>query len=88
MCVSLCEPSYMRPDFSIQRCVKLIVDKFPGSPRVDCLEGIRMEATADPELVLIFYDQLLDADSSNAVRRVIPLFPPYSLLYSPTLLSP
>ncbi|KAM5545952.1 hypothetical protein V8D89_000078 [Ganoderma adspersum] len=47
------------------RCVKLLVNKFRGSPRVDCLEGIRMEATADPELVLVFYDQLLDADSSN-----------------------
>lgn len=38
-----------------------------------------MEATADPELVLIFYDQLLDADSSNAVRPFLP--PPHSFHY-------
>ncbi|TBU37051.1 TPR-like protein [Dichomitus squalens] len=47
------------------RCLKLLLDKFPGSSRVDVLEGIRMEATESPELVIEYYDQLLEADSSN-----------------------
>ena len=75
----------------MQRCIKLLLDKFSGSPRVDCLEGIRMEATADPELVLVFYDQLLDADSSNFVRRLLRVFPPFSIshlcLNTPSVLA-
>jgi len=47
-------------------CLRLLAAKFPDSPRVDVLSGIRMEATERPEVVLKFYDQLLEADSSNA----------------------
>ena len=74
----------------MQRCIKLLLDKFSGSPRVDCLEGIRMEATADPELVLVFYDQLLDADSSNFVRPLLHVFPSpdFPILLSHEFLSP
>ncbi|OBZ76321.1 ER membrane protein complex subunit 2-A [Grifola frondosa] len=48
------------------RCLELIAERFPGSPRVDCLIGIRMEATESPDVVLKYYDELLEADSSNA----------------------
>lgn len=47
------------------RCLKLLTEKFPGSPRVECLTGIRMEATESPEVVNKYYDELLAADSSN-----------------------
>ncbi|KAF7329893.1 TPR-REGION domain-containing protein [Mycena kentingensis (nom. inval.)] len=47
-------------------CLNLLSERFPGSQRVDVLQGIRMEATEPPELVLQFYDQLLEADSANA----------------------
>ncbi|KAE9395430.1 TPR-like protein [Gymnopus androsaceus JB14] len=54
-------------------CLRQLLAKFPESPRVDVLSGIRMEATEPPEVVLKFYDQLLEADSSNAAiykRRI------------------
>ncbi|KAI0074918.1 TPR-like protein [Panus rudis PR-1116 ss-1] len=46
-------------------CLKLIADRFPDSPRVDCLTGIRMEATESLDTCLEYYDELLRADSSN-----------------------
>ncbi|RDB19720.1 ER membrane protein complex subunit 2-A [Hypsizygus marmoreus] len=55
------------------RCLKLLTDKFPRSPRVDVLAGIRMEATESLEVVLQYYDELLDEDSANAAawkRRI------------------
>ncbi|CCL99072.1 uncharacterized protein FIBRA_01084 [Fibroporia radiculosa] len=48
------------------QCLQLIVDKFPGSPRGETLQGIRMEATASPEVALKYYDELLEADPANA----------------------
>ncbi|KDQ62320.1 hypothetical protein JAAARDRAFT_149119 [Jaapia argillacea MUCL 33604] len=48
------------------QCLQQLIDKFPGSPRVDCLEGIRIEATESPEMALKFYEELLDADPVNA----------------------
>lgn len=48
------------------QCLQLIVNKFPNSPRVDVLQGIRMEASEPPEVALKFYDELLESDSSNA----------------------
>jgi hypothetical protein len=53
---------------STQQCLQLIADKFPNSPRVDCLTGIRMEATEPPEIALKYYADILEADSANAVR--------------------
>jgi hypothetical protein len=53
---------------STQQCLQLIADKFPNSPRVDCLTGIRMEATESPETALKYYADILEADSANAVR--------------------
>ncbi|KAI0060021.1 TPR-like protein [Artomyces pyxidatus] len=51
-------------------CFTQLTAKFPGSPRVECLEGILKEATASPEDALAFYEKILDADPSNAVRVV------------------
>lgn len=51
-----------------QQCLRMINDKFPGSPRVDCLTGIRMEATETPDIALKYYAELLEADPTNAVR--------------------
>ncbi|KAI0733251.1 TPR-like protein [Fomitopsis betulina] len=48
------------------QCLQLIVDRFPGSPRADVLQGLRMEATEPLEVSLKFYDELLEADESNA----------------------
>ncbi|KAJ6481719.1 hypothetical protein C8R45DRAFT_1002827 [Mycena sanguinolenta] len=47
-------------------CLKQLADRFPESPRVDVLTGIRMEATESPDVVLQYYAQLLDAQSANA----------------------
>ncbi|TFK29527.1 tetratricopeptide repeat domain 35 [Coprinopsis marcescibilis] len=54
-------------------CIKQLADKFPESPRVDVLTGIRMEASESPETVLEYYQTLLQADSTNAAawkRRI------------------
>ncbi|RDX52550.1 TPR-like protein [Lentinus brumalis] len=48
------------------KCIQLLADKFPDSPRVDVLTGIRLEASEPPETVLRYYDDLLEADSTNA----------------------
>ncbi|KAI0708697.1 TPR-like protein [Earliella scabrosa] len=47
------------------RCIQVLTDKFPGSARVDCLAGIRLEATEGPETALQYYDELLEADPTN-----------------------
>ncbi|EPQ51792.1 TPR-like protein [Gloeophyllum trabeum ATCC 11539] len=47
------------------RCLQLLTEKFPGSPRVDCLNGIRKEVTESPEAALAYYNQLLEADPVN-----------------------
>ncbi|KAJ7135444.1 hypothetical protein C8R43DRAFT_1097966 [Mycena crocata] len=55
------------------QCLKQLAERFPDSPRVDVLTGIRMEATESPDVVLKYYAQLLDADSANAAvwkRRI------------------
>ncbi|KAJ6511393.1 hypothetical protein C8R47DRAFT_732740 [Mycena vitilis] len=48
------------------QCLEQLSQRFPESPRVDVLTGIRMEATQSPDVVLQYYDRLLDADSANA----------------------
>jgi len=57
------------------RCLKMLSDKFPASPRVDCLTGIRMEATESSDVVMKYYDELLDVDATNAAiwKRQISL---------------
>ncbi|KAH7915910.1 TPR-like protein [Hygrophoropsis aurantiaca] len=48
------------------QCLQLLSEKFPDSPRVECLTGIRMEASSSPEIALKYYSELLEADSANA----------------------
>ncbi|KAJ7291138.1 hypothetical protein C8J57DRAFT_1429703 [Mycena rebaudengoi] len=53
--------------------LKQLSNRFPKSPRVEVLTGIRMEATESPEVVLQYYAELLDADPANAAiwkRRI------------------
>ncbi|TFK75701.1 tetratricopeptide repeat domain 35 [Pluteus cervinus] len=55
------------------QCLQKLTEKFPGSPRVEILRGIRMEATEAPQTVLHYYNELLDANSANAAawkRRI------------------
>ncbi|KAF9045598.1 tetratricopeptide repeat domain 35 [Panaeolus papilionaceus] len=55
------------------QCLKQLTVKFPESPRVDVLTGIRMEATESTSKVLQYYDELLKIDSANAAvwkRRI------------------
>ncbi|PPQ86410.1 hypothetical protein CVT25_003532 [Psilocybe cyanescens] len=55
------------------QCLLQLVERFPASPRVDVLTGIRMEATESPSVVLSYYDELLRANSTNAAawkRRI------------------
>ncbi|THG99441.1 hypothetical protein EW145_g7267 [Phellinidium pouzarii] len=47
-------------------CIASLKEKFPGSPRVDVLIGIRKEATLPAQDVLAYYDGLLDSDEANA----------------------
>ncbi|KAJ7481637.1 hypothetical protein FB451DRAFT_1130011 [Mycena latifolia] len=49
-----------------EQCLKQLGERFPDSPRVDVLTGIRMEASESPDVVLKYYTRLLDADSANA----------------------
>lgn len=75
MCVLFhCSKYLPRPKLNsifIKQCLQLIADKFPNSPRVDCLIGIRMEATEPPETALKYYADILEADSANVVRTFI-----------------
>ncbi|KAI6132904.1 TPR-like protein [Pisolithus croceorrhizus] len=55
------------------QCLRQLSDKFPQSPRVDCLAGIRLEASKPPETALKYYSELLEADSTNVAvwkRRI------------------
>ncbi|TDL27981.1 TPR-like protein [Rickenella mellea] len=54
-----------KPDVA-DRCISLLTQKFPGSPRVECLTGIRLEATETPEVALKYYDDMLSIEESNA----------------------
>ena len=53
----------------LQECVALLSEKFPGSPRVAVLIGIRKEASLPAESVLLYYEELLEEDEANAVRH-------------------
>ncbi|KAF8128535.1 TPR-like protein [Boletus edulis] len=57
-------------------CLRTLNAKFPGSPRVDCLTGIRMEASEAPDIALKYYAELLEADPTHAAvwKRRISIF--------------
>ncbi|TCD65715.1 hypothetical protein EIP91_002291 [Steccherinum ochraceum] len=48
------------------KCLKILSERFPDSARVDCLTGIRLEATESPDIALQYYDELLEGESANA----------------------
>lgn len=55
------------------QCLRQLSDKFPQSPRVNCLAGIRLEASEPPEAALKYYSDLLEADPTNVAvwkRRI------------------
>lgn len=56
-----------------QECIHLLQSKFPGSPRVDTLEGIRVESTSTPDAAVRYYRELLDADPAHGVRYSLHL---------------
>ena len=45
-----------------------MTDRFPGSPRVDTLVGIRIEVTETPDKAIAYYDKLLEVDATHIVR--------------------
>ncbi|KAI0701829.1 TPR-like protein [Cytidiella melzeri] len=49
-----------------EQCLEILVDKFPASPRVDCLSGIIIESKESPTIALAYYDEMLKSDPSNA----------------------
>ncbi|KAJ2922933.1 hypothetical protein H1R20_g14191, partial [Candolleomyces eurysporus] len=54
-------------------CLQKLGAKFPGSPRLEVLTGIRMEASEPITTVLEYYNDLLIADPTNAAawkRRI------------------
>ncbi|EIN14593.1 TPR-like protein [Punctularia strigosozonata HHB-11173 SS5] len=57
-------------------CIGLLNNQFSDSPRVDCLKGIKIEATAGPEAAREYYESLLEADSSNVAiwKRLITVY--------------
>ncbi|KAI6041501.1 TPR-like protein [Pisolithus marmoratus] len=55
------------------QCLRQLSDRFPQSPRVDCLAGIRLEASEPPETALKYYSERLEADPTNVAawkRRI------------------
>lgn len=56
----------------LQECIKRLAEKFPASPRVDCLQGIFLEGTQSPQLALKYYGKLLETDPANAVSLSCP----------------
>ncbi|KAI0312715.1 TPR-like protein [Amylostereum chailletii] len=54
-------------------CLAHLSTQFPGSPRVQCLEGILKEAVEPPESALKFYQDVMAEDPSNgaAWKRLI-----------------
>lgn len=48
-----------------EQCLLQLSEQFPGSPRVQCVEGIYKEATESPETALAYYTKLLEEDPAN-----------------------
>lgn len=52
-----------------QTCLKLLSDKFHDSPRVNALQGIKLEATEGLDMALKYYENVLEEDPINVVRH-------------------
>ena len=67
-----------------QQCIAQLDVKFPGSPRVDKLRGLRLEALGKYDDALTLYNALLEADLTNVVRAYIPSVFPRSPIFAPS----
>ncbi|KIJ43821.1 hypothetical protein M422DRAFT_75479 [Sphaerobolus stellatus SS14] len=47
-------------------CLEQLTEGFPGSPRVECLKGLRIEADNKPIEAIRFYEAALQEDDTNA----------------------
>ncbi|KAF8578835.1 TPR-like protein [Ramaria rubella] len=47
-------------------CLEQLTEEFAGSPRVECLKGMRIEADGNPVEALEFYEAALRDDDTNA----------------------
>jgi len=48
-------------------CLEQLMEEFPGSPRVECLKGLRIEADNKPLEAYHFYEAALQEDETNVV---------------------
>jgi len=57
-------------------CINRLDEKFPESPRVDCLRGIRIESTGRLKEALDYYEEALEVDEGNAAfwKRKIAVY--------------
>ena len=63
-----CRPFDVDEDtFALKECLRTLGDKFPDSPRMDVLNGIRIEASQTFNVILTYYDEVLKASPANAV---------------------
>ena len=53
----------------IKDCIQRLDEQFPKSPRVEVLQGQRIE-TKDLSLAVKYYQSLLENDESNVVRLI------------------
>lgn len=51
----------------MQDCIAQLEERFPASPRVQILQGMKWEATGELEKVLKMYDAILEVEDANAV---------------------
>jgi tetratricopeptide (TPR) repeat protein len=57
-------------------CLRALGEKFPDSPRMDVLNGIRIEASQTVNIILAYYDEVMKASPSNGAawkRRITVL---------------
>jgi ER membrane protein complex subunit 2 len=59
-----------RANISIKDCIQRLDEQFPKSPRVEILQGQRIEAT-DLNLATKYYESLLESDETNVVCALI-----------------
>ncbi|KAF8336347.1 uncharacterized protein EI90DRAFT_2864016, partial [Cantharellus anzutake] len=48
-----------------EQCIQQLDSKFPGSPRVDRLKGLRLEALGNYDDALTLYESLIESDPTN-----------------------
>jgi hypothetical protein len=61
----------LQVNVAVKDCIQRLDEQFPKSPRVEVLQGQRIEAQ-DLNLATKYYESLLDSDETNVVRTLIP----------------